>query len=75
MICIARAISFLVGEAASWGISSMSSMSTTSSAKRSVDMASAPCSGRTAVRYCLLRMTTVPMPTCWDCSMAAANRA
>ena len=40
----------------------MSLRGTTSSANRIVDIASAPFSGRTAVRYCLFRITTVPMP-------------
>ena len=32
-----------------------------------------PSSGRIAVRYCLLRMTTVPMPTRWRSSIAASS--
>ena len=73
MIWLASASSFDDGFEDPVGISSMSSMSTTSSANRIVDMASAPRRGRMAARYCLLRMTTVPMPTCWESSIAAAS--
>ena len=46
---------------------------TTSSAKRMVDMASAVSSGRMAARYCLFRMTTVPIATRSRSSMAASR--
>ena len=55
------------------GTPSTSDRGTTSSAKRIVDMASAPSSGRMAVRYCLLRMTTVPMATSPRSSIAARS--
>ena len=51
----------------------MSALGTTSSAKRIVDIASAASSGRIAVRYCLLRITTVPMATRWRSSIAASS--
>ena len=51
----------------------MSDWGTTSSAKRMVDMARAPSSGRMAARYCFLRMTTVPMPALPSDSMAASS--
>ena len=38
-------------------------------------MASAPCSGRIAARYCLVRITTMPMPTRCSASIAAASSA
>ncbi len=49
------------------------SRGTTSSAKRIVDMASAPSRGRIAVRYSLLRMTTAPMATSPRSSIAASS--
>ncbi len=51
----------------------MSVRDTISSAKCIVDIARAPSSGRTAVRYCLLRITTVPMATRWRASIAASS--
>ena len=45
------------------GSASIALRGTTSSAKRIVDIASTPSSGRIAVRYCLLRITTVPIAT------------
>ncbi len=55
------------------GTPSTSLRGTTSSAKRMVDIASAPSSGRMAERYCLLRITTVPMATFCLFSMAASR--
>ena len=55
------------------GMPSISARGTTSSAKRIVDIASAPSSGRIAVRYCLLRITTVPMATRSRSSIAARS--
>ena len=53
---------------------SIEARSTTSSAKRMVDMANAPSTGRTAARYCLVRMTTVPMATrSWSIIAASSS--
>ena len=56
------------------GTPSMPLRGRTSSAKRMVDSTSAPSSGRMAARYCLSRITTVPIATRWASSMAASSR-
>ena len=61
------------GVARLWGSCSTSAFGTTSSAKRIVDIASAPSSGRTAVRYCLVRITTLPIPMRSRSSIAASR--
>ena len=73
MISVASSSSFADGETSS-GMPGSVSRPTTSSAKRMVDMASAPSSGRMAARCCLLRMTTMPMPTRCCSSIAVASR-
>ena len=67
-------IAFASGFVRRLGRPSTSARGTTSSAKRIVDMASTPSSGRTAVRYCVLRMTTVPIATRSRSSIAAEQQ-
>ena len=50
-----------------------SDVGTTSSAKRMVDRASTPSRGRMAARYCLVRMTTLPMAALPFFSMDSSN--
>jgi hypothetical protein len=56
------------------GIPSMSDLGTTSSAKRIVDIANAFSNGRIAARYCLLRITTVPIAARSRSCIAANSR-
>ena len=71
MIWLARRSSLAAGFERPLGTPSTSPTGTISSAKCIVDMASAPSRGRTAARYCLLRITTLPMPTRSASSIAA----
>ena len=73
MIWLARRSSLGAAFERPLGTPSTSATGTISSAKCIVDMASPPWSGRTAARYCLLRMTTLPMPTRCAPSIAACS--